>query len=119
MKKNVLILVVILASFSLNSFAQSVVTTVTKAPLQQKEHIINDKKTQEPKLKKVFLSDQSGKRMEMHVYQWDRKSEDWVLSAKTEYKYNANDQLTQMVNMEWDRASLQWYNKKVQDVIPG
>lgn len=104
-----------LASFSLNALAQSVTTSVTSG-LQAKECIINDEKTQEPKTKKVFYSDQSGKRVEMHTYKWDRKSKEWVAAQKTEYKYDTQNNLSQIISMEWDRAQSNWSNKKVQDI---
>ncbi|NDV70112.1 hypothetical protein [Dysgonomonas sp. 25] len=117
MKTKILILAVVCMAYCSSVVAQSV--TKDAVPVfQKKECIINDDKTQEPKLKKIFTTDAEGKRTEMVVYQWDRKSKDWTLYEKTEYKYNTDGKLTQLVRSEWDKIYSSWINERIQNINP-
>lgn len=85
--------------------------------IETKEYIIHDERTGDPTKKKVFTSDADGKKMETVVYLWN-KNQGWVASQKTEYKYNADNELCKVVNMKWDVARSTWGNKKEQNVLP-
>lgn len=85
--------------------------------VETKEYIIHDERTGDPMKKKIFMTDADGKKIETVVYLWD-KNQGWIASQKTEYKYNADNELCKVVNMKWDTARSNWGSKKEQNVLP-
>lgn len=127
MKKLTLILTITLISFTTNTFSankDNKTSNQANTPysvniddngIETKVYITSDEKTGELETRTVYMTGVDGRRLGTLIYRWD-SSIGWIQNLKTEYLYNQNNELVQIVKSKWDTNNSEWINKLVQDI---
>lgn len=123
MKTKVLALAVLFSLVSINVTANTskpddvnIGMKVLSSKNLAKERIV--KQDEASDMKVIYTSDSLGNRTAKIVYGLDKESGNWIVSHRTEYKYNKENKLTQIINVYWDKANAKWTNIQVQNVLP-
>ncbi|NDV69776.1 hypothetical protein [Dysgonomonas sp. 25] len=124
MKTTVIILAALMSLVSVNLSANNVkpedvnlgVELLSKRSMS-KEYIINNEQDSTSTMRIVYTDNNTGNRTAKIVYHLDSESGKWIVSNRTEYKYNNQNQLTQVVNYYWDKVNAEWTNVQVQDIL--
>lgn len=72
-----------------------------------KEYTIMNEETLAPSQKIMYKYNQLGNRTERVVYSWS-VAKGWVGTQKTEYIYDADDQLVTIAYTNWDKGTNNW-----------
>lgn len=124
MKTTVIILAALMSLVSVNLSANNVkpedvnlgVELLSKRSMS-KEYIINNEQDSTSTMRIVYTENHTGNRTAKIVYHLDGESGKWIVSNRTEYKYNNQNQLTQIINYYWDKVNAEWTNVQVQDIL--
>lgn len=124
MKTTAIILTFILSTISVNSFAKSTKPddiipekkVVFFNQSKAMEYILNDEK-EKTYIKKIYINDIEGRRKAVVVYMLDKSNAKWIVSQRTNYKYDKNNRLIQIQKACWNRAKTEWTKYEVQNVL--
>lgn len=124
MKTTAIILTFILSTISVNSFAKSTKhddiipekKVVFFNQSKAMEYILNDEK-EKTYIKKIYINDIEGRRKAVVVYMLDKSNAKWIVSQRTNYKYDKNNRLIQIQKACWNRATTEWTKYEVQNVL--
>lgn len=117
MKATVLTLVVLMSLVSMNVCAKISNESILRRSLS-KEYVINhDEVTTASQTKIVYTENAEGNRTAKIVYHLEEATGNWIVSSRTTYKYNENNELAYILNAYWNKAQAEWTNIQVQKVL--